>query len=148
MRFLMTLLSCFGGQLAAQSCLPAPPVIPLRIVPVEVLPLPKRVESLPQITPKKEPPKPPLMPLEERLSVFTVERGTSNRKEEGFRVRFFNHSERDLILEVEGQELKLPSGESLKRKVPREFIWKEKGQSENRQSIPADSLGIDVVIRW
>lgn len=143
--------------------IPLPPTLPFPTPVPNPTPSPEpppEGKLLPE-SPRKQPPKPPLMPtdakspktllpkeIEEKpFSVFVVQRSEGNRKEEGYRVKFFNHGERDLILEVEGQEVKLARGEFVKLKLAREFSWKEKGGETHHQAIPPDSPGLDIVIR-
>jgi hypothetical protein len=172
----LLLFLILGGSVKADSCLPGPPypvvVIGYPLLPAPpTLPLPKLVPDpkLPKKTPPKtektpEPsrkvtPKPPLIPNEgespeaklpkeeKAFSVYITQRSEGARKEEGYRVKFFNHSERELNLDVEGQEVKIAPGEFVKLKLPREFAWKEKGGETNRQAIPPESPGVDIVIR-
>ena len=142
---------------------PAPPPIVLTpTIVVPTAPIAPQIEEAPK--PKKDLPRPPLMPTEKTtdpplppfkpvvrddkpFEVFAVQVGNTPRKGDAQRVKFFNHSDRDLVLLVDGSEVKLGVGEIVRLKLPTEFVWKEKGSEPNRQTIPAESLGLDIVIR-
>ncbi|HJZ90268.1 MAG TPA: hypothetical protein VKE40_05305 [Gemmataceae bacterium] len=63
------------------------------------------------------------------------------------KVGFFNHSDRDLVLEVNGEPLKLPSEQYVTKRLPRTFKWAEKGKPATDVTIPPDADGIEIVFR-
>ena len=168
--FIAGMMWTFTPTLSAQ-CLPGPIFYPpIQIMPISypiLLPVKPR-EKMPSLQEapaqipkigKNIPPKPPLLadpksesikPLppesEMVVEVFPV-KFSGPQKEENGRVKFFNHSDRDLVLEINQKEVKLNSGQFLKLKLPTDFVWKEKGGEARKQSIPPDAQGLDIVIR-
>jgi hypothetical protein len=63
------------------------------------------------------------------------------------RVGFFNHSEREILLEVNGEQHKLPSEQYVTMRLPRTFTWAEKGQKGKEVVVPPDADGIEIVFR-
>jgi hypothetical protein len=62
-------------------------------------------------------------------------------------VGFFNHSERDIVLEIDGRTLKLGSRYYVQIKMPREFSWREKGGPARKAKVPAEADGVEIVFR-
>ena len=62
-------------------------------------------------------------------------------------VGFFNHTERDVQLTVEGQTITLPKRHSVMADVPAKFTWKLDGNLEQTTEIPLAAPGVEVVIR-
>ncbi|HET6576444.1 MAG TPA: hypothetical protein VFG68_22785 [Fimbriiglobus sp.] len=62
------------------------------------------------------------------------------------KVGFFNHSNRDLTLTVEGESVTLPRRHYVNARVPAAFTWKLDG-AERQTEIPAAAPGVEVVIR-
>jgi len=63
------------------------------------------------------------------------------------RVGFFNHSERQIVLEVNGEQLKIPSGQYVTLRLPRTFAWAEKDRKAKDVVVPPDADGIEIVFR-
>jgi hypothetical protein len=63
------------------------------------------------------------------------------------RVGFFNHSDREITLDVNGEALKLPSEQYVTVRVPRTFSWTEKGQKAREVVVPPDAEGMEIVFR-
>lgn len=63
------------------------------------------------------------------------------------RVGFFNHSDREINLEVNGEAVKLPSAQYVTLRLPRTFSWSEKGQKATDVVVPPDADGIEMVFR-
>lgn len=63
------------------------------------------------------------------------------------KVGFFNHSDRDLRLVIEGRPVALPAKSYLHAQLPPAFRWSEAGDPERRETVPADAAGVDVLIR-
>ena len=61
-------------------------------------------------------------------------------------VGFFNHTDRDLKLTVEGDTVTLPRRHYVTAEVPATFGWKLDGD-ERRTEVPAAAPGVEVVIR-
>lgn len=62
-------------------------------------------------------------------------------------VGFFNHGERDLVLEIDSKPIKLDSRHYVQLKLPREFSWREKNGPMETTKVPADADGIEIVFR-
>jgi hypothetical protein len=62
-------------------------------------------------------------------------------------VMFWNLSGQGLTLTVDGQARVLPSGQSLRMDLKREFAWRVAGRDEERQQVPAQESGLEIVIR-
>ena len=62
-------------------------------------------------------------------------------------VGFFNHTDRDLQLTVEGQTITLPKRHSVTADVPAKFTWTLEGNLEQNTEIPLAAPGVEVVIR-
>ena len=62
-------------------------------------------------------------------------------------IGFFNHTQRDLQLTVEGQTITLPKRHSVTAEVPAKFTWKVDANLEQTTEIPLADPGVEVVIR-
>src|SRR5262249_24630670 len=63
------------------------------------------------------------------------------------KVGFFNHSDREIVLEVNGETLKLPSEQYDTLRLKRTFNWAEKGQKATDVAVPPDADGLEIVFR-
>ena len=63
------------------------------------------------------------------------------------KVGFFNHSDREIVLDVNGEAVKLPSEQYVTLRLPRTFAWAEKGQKGTDVVVPPDADGIEIVFR-
>ena len=81
----------------------------------------------------------------EVLMVAPEEGTTPARSQVG--VGFFNHSERDIVLEINERTVKLGSHYYLQIKMPREFVWREKDGTAQKTRIPVDADGVEIVFR-
>jgi hypothetical protein len=61
------------------------------------------------------------------------------------RVGFFNHSDRDLELVIEGNAVKLPRKTYVHADVPPTFTWKHSETTPAATTVPAGAAGLDVV---
>jgi hypothetical protein len=61
------------------------------------------------------------------------------------RVGFFNHSDRDLELVIEGKAVKLPRKTYVHADVPPTFTWKHGENAAAAATVPAGAAGLDVV---
>jgi hypothetical protein len=62
-------------------------------------------------------------------------------------VMFWNLSGQGLTLTVDGQSRPLPAGQSLRLDLKRDFAWRVAGRDEERQQVPAQESGVEIVIR-
>jgi hypothetical protein len=63
------------------------------------------------------------------------------------KVGFFNHSDRQIVLDVNGEAVKLPSEQYVTLRLPRTFNWAEKGQKATDVVVPPDADGLEIVFR-
>jgi hypothetical protein len=125
-----------------------------KIPKVKIPPLPGEPFDVDPPTPKKESPKsdaPKKEPGEandkavEQFYIPTDGKRAEPRAE--VKVGFFNHSDREIVLDVNGESLKLPSEQYVTLRLPRTFKWSEKGKSPAEVTIPADADGVEIVFR-
>ena len=148
---------------------PAPalpePAIPLPTLPV--VPEPSRPDALPSLT---LPPDGPIArpksdstsrssPLtgsgkpELAVSVFPVadevgRTGVVTTPGAGYRtVGFYNHTDRDVVLTIEGRVVKLPAKSYLHARLASTFTWSPGDRPATRETVPAGASGFDVVLR-
>lgn len=120
----------------------------LRVHPKSKLNLPPDIG-----TPTQEGPEPAKNPLPE--SEWTVQQcpidppeGRSIPKDRKVvKVGFFNHSDRELWLEVNGETVGIPARNYLLTKLPPKFTWRYKEGKLNEVTIPNTSEGIDLIFR-
>ena len=66
----------------------------------------------------------------------------------GYRaVGFYNHTNRDLALTIEGRAVKLPARSYLHAQLAPSFTWSHGERPANRETVPAGAGGVDVVFR-
>jgi hypothetical protein len=63
------------------------------------------------------------------------------------KVGFFNHTDRDITLLVNGESVKLPKAEYVTLRLPRTFTWAERGAKGTDVVVPPDADGIEIVFR-
>jgi len=98
----------------------------------------------PKPAPKKEPPAETSKSFEQ--FIIPAEGNVAAPGPE-VKVGFFNHSDRDITLEVNGEQVKLPSEQYVTLRLKRTFKWAEKGKKENEVAVPPDADGIEIVFR-
>lgn len=81
-----------------------------------------------------------------RVEVFTVDGPPPASPRARRTVGFFNHSDRDLKLTVEGESVTLPRRHYVTAEVSAAFTWRLDGD-ELRTEVPAAAPGVEVVIR-
>ncbi|MSR53412.1 MAG: hypothetical protein EXS09_08985 [Gemmataceae bacterium] len=113
-------------------------------IPKLKLPLPDDPDFKPVPVPKKEPGADDPKAVEE--FVVPADEKSSNPGPQ-VRVGFFNHSEREIVLEVNGEQLKIPSSQFVTLRLPRTFAWAEKGRKAKDVVVPPDADGIEIVFR-
>lgn len=80
------------------------------------------------------------------VSVFPANGSTPARG--GYRtVGFYNHTDRDLSLTIEGRAVKLPGKSYLHAKLGPTFTWSHGTTAAMRETVPDGATGIDVVFR-
>lgn len=98
----------------------------------------------PKPAPKKEPPAETSKSFEQ--FIIPAE-GTVATPGPEVKVGFFNHSDREITLEVNGEQVKLPSEQYVTLRLKRTFKWSEKGKKETEVAVPPDADGIEIVFR-
>ena len=63
------------------------------------------------------------------------------------RVGFFNHTNRDLQLTIEGRPVTLPAKSFLHAELSPTFRWSEAGGPPRTTTVPPGSPGVDVLFR-
>lgn len=142
----------------SDSSLVIPPASPMIPVPAE----PKKLtdaggESLPPLVLPPEGPGGPsgvVPPTVVRSSPLTgagktqVYPVSGNPGPGGMRkIGFFNHTERDINLTIEGHEVKLPRKSYLHAQVPPTFHWMQAGNPATKTTVPDGAAGVDVLFR-
>jgi len=61
------------------------------------------------------------------------------------KVGFYNHTDRDLDLVIEGKSVKLPKKSYLHAELPAKFTWKSAGAEANATTVPDGAAGVDVL---
>lgn len=63
------------------------------------------------------------------------------------KVGFFNHTDRDLDLVIEGKAVKLPKKSFLNAELPAKFTWKHSGGTAEVATVPAGAAGLDMLFK-
>jgi hypothetical protein len=140
----------------------AAPALPDPLIPpssVPAIPNPGKPDALPSLT---LPPDVPVAPTvkSESISRSSPLTGSSTpsvnmfpvisaeKATDGYRVvGFFNHSNRDHNLTIEGRTVKLPAKSYLEAKLGQTFTWGYGDRPVVRERVPDGAVGLDVVIR-
>jgi hypothetical protein len=123
------------------------PRVPKTRIPIPGDPLDKAVPNVPKSdTPKSDSPKKDSTPGKavEQYVVPAEGRGEPRAQ---VKVGFFNHSDRDLVLDVNGDPVRLPKEQYVTIRLPRSFQWSEKGGKPIDVVVPPDAEGIEIVFR-
>jgi hypothetical protein len=128
-----------------------------------LLPLAKKETSAPKKetpAPKKEPqtPEPPMLDKDLPVPPRVVDAAAfdviavapqAGAPVSGGRVAvgFFNHGDRELVLEIDGRTVKLGSRYYLQLKLQREFSWRENQGAARTTKVPAEADGVEIVFR-
>lgn len=130
---------------------PASPLIPSPVPPLS--PEPKKTETLPPLVlPPESPVRPPSTsrssPLGRvKVDVFAAS-GTGREAAAALKkVAFFNHTDHDLNLTIDGKDVKLPSKTYINARLGATFRWKHGDNEAETATIPADAAGLDVVFK-
>ena len=62
-------------------------------------------------------------------------------------IEFWNLTNKDLILKVDGQSRTVMQGKSLAVDVPRRFTWQIEGRDVNQENIAMGEAALQIVIR-
>jgi len=123
------------------------PRIPRTKLPIPGDRLDKSVPDLPKSDPPKADPPPkdaaPGKPFEQ----YVIPAEGKGEPQAQVKVGFFNHTDRQLELNVHGQPLRLPQGEYVTVRLPRTFTWTERGDKDHSVVVPPDADGIEIVFR-
>jgi len=123
------------------------PRLPKTRIPIPGDPLDKSVPDVPKAdTPKSDSPKKDVPPSKsvEQYVVPAEGRGEPTAQ---VKVGFFNHSDRDLMLEVNGDPVRLPKEQYVTVRLPRTFKWSERGGKATDVVVPPDAEGMEIVFR-
>ena len=143
-------------ELPKADVLPKPSGLEFPGVPAVPVPAPAP-DALPPLTlPPDTPVAPDAKPVESKSSPLTTARevkvsvfaasGTAAGR--GLRtVGFFNHTDRDLSLTIEGKAVKLPAKTYLHAQLPPAFTWAHGDKPAAKETVPADASGVDVLFK-
>jgi len=131
-------------------CLPGPVIIP-RGTPYAI-PRPAPPSDTPVVPERVRPrPRKPPRVTESRYpsSDEASRRRTSSRKppRDRCRVGFWNVSNRDLTLKVNGRARRLLHGSSVTLRLRRHFVWQISGSTPHEEAVPAEKSTMEIVIR-
>jgi hypothetical protein len=136
--------------------------VPVYSVPVWVPPPVVRMESplaVPTAAPPSGSPIIPRRPLPSTKEPPRIRESSSSKRSSSYyetsedgqsgrvTVGFFNRSQRDLRLNINGRTRRLAPGESLKLRLPRKFVWQRVGSDPQVERVPADKSTLDLVFR-
>ena len=141
---------------------PPPPLLPGEEEPLPITPKkvvipeapkvdPKLLEALP--APKQVLPKEEIKPVRhDAPEAKSFEQVWIVRREgaiasDTIRLGLFNHSEREIFLEIERVPVKLPSRHYLLLQRPREFSWREKDGNLQKVTVPSDADGVEMIFK-
>jgi hypothetical protein len=86
-------------------------------------------------------------PAAKRFEQYVIPADGRGEPRAEVKVGFFNHSEREIVLDVNGEPLKLPSEQYVTLRLPRTFTWAETGAKGNSVVVAPDADGIEIVFR-
>lgn len=115
-------------------------------IPKTKLPIPgdKLDKGVPDVrksdAPKKDPP-------DKAFEQYVIPAEGRGEPQAQVKVGFFNHADREIVLDVNNEPLRLPKGQYVTVRLPRTFAWAEKGAKENSVVVPPDAEGIEIVFR-
>jgi hypothetical protein len=117
-----------------------------RIPKVKLLPDDPEEPAVPakKPAPKKEPRADSINTFDQYL---VPSEGNKAERPAEVKVGFFNHSDREIVLEVNGETLRLPSEQYVTLRLQRTFSWAEKGQKAADVAVPPDADGLEIVFR-
>lgn len=86
-------------------------------------------------------------PLSARFQVRVFTATGALRAAATKRIGFFNHTDRDIDLVIEGRAVTLPRKTYIHAEVPPTFTWQHSGNPAKPTTVPADSPGLDVLFK-
>ncbi len=154
----------------APACVAPPPPVALGAPAVSTVPPPLAVPSGPAPSPyavpspappsPTAPPTPPSSPgasqpkpqVSESRSAFDAYAAMPKADDPppvGGRaaVCFWNLSERDVTLRVDGKTHRVARGQNLRLSLARQFVWREENREPQAERIPDSATGLEIVIR-
>src|SRR5262245_40683691 len=140
---------------------PGGTAVPVPAPPPDILTPPgggtsKDPNSLPPLVLPPESPAEPMKPSiaksspltsgrEMKVSVFTA---SGSRTAGGlYKIGFYNHTDRSLVLTIEGKTVTLPAKTYLHAQVASTFTWKYGDKPATTANVPAGAAGLDVLFR-
>ena len=103
-------------------------------------------KPLPKETPNSDSPK-KNSPAGKTVEQFVIPSDGKGEPRPEVKVGFFNHSDREIVLVVNGESVRLPSEQYVTLRLPRTFQWAEKGVKGTDVVVPPDADGIEIVFR-
>ncbi len=110
--------------------------------------------------PKNPPPAEPKTKAESKEKSIGLESGETKsfqqlwiaRREgasasDSIQLGLYNHSDREILLDVDGKPLKLPSLHYWLVKKPRSFTWREKDGDLHKVSVPMEVDGVELIFK-
>ncbi len=105
----------------------------------------------PSAEPSREAPAPRQPRVSESPSYYDVyavaPRDTAEASSERCSASFWNLTDRDLTITVEGQSRVVPRGKSLPLAVGRKFVWQVQGREAQTQQVTTGESSLEIVIR-
>jgi hypothetical protein len=80
-------------------------------------------------------------------SYSVVPRSSEKLAGERCSVGFWNLTNRDLTLKVEGNSRVIPRGKSVTLELGRQFVWQIEGREPQTEQVPPTEAGVEIVIR-
>ena len=124
------------------------PLIPSPVPPLS--PDPKKTETLPPLVlPPETPPRTSRSsPVGAAAVRVFAASGAGGESADGLKkVVFFNHTDRDVDLTIDGKDVPLPAKSYINARLGASFRWKHGGGETETATIPADAAGLDVVFK-
>jgi hypothetical protein len=104
-------------------------------------------ESLPPMGPMRTSKSSPLNAEVKPFDIYPVDGKAPTNPAAKRTVRFFNISDRDIKLTVNGETGSLPKQSVIAAELPANFTWKINSGKEESTEIPANVRGLEVIIR-
>src|SRR5262249_28554063 len=82
-----------------------------------------------------------------QVDLYPVDGTPSTPPKARRKVGFFNHTDRDVRVTVEGETLVLRRRHYVSAEVPARFVWKLDNDEERQTDVPITAPGVEVVIR-
>jgi hypothetical protein len=128
---------------------PAPSTAPPPIAPQS--PPPPTAPKLPTLPPPSAMPQPAVQESHSSTNAFDTysvppDKGTKPAADR-CSVGFWNLTDKELTLKIDGQTHTLAAGKSLTRDLARQFVWQVIGREAQNSTVPAADVGMEIVIR-